>query len=129
MNILEPAGVLAKAGARIAFGSDWPVDELDEWFAFKVGVTRRNAPESSIELRDRLGTDPGLSRDTVLRAATTNAAYELHQDQTGSIEVGKYANFIILDRNPLSIAADDIAHVKVLQTVLGGRVVYEAVAH
>ena len=68
MKILEPAGFLAEAGARIAFGSDWPVDALDQWFAFKVGVTRTNAPEAPAEYRGRLGDDPGLSRETVLRA-------------------------------------------------------------
>ena len=62
MKILEPAGLLAAAGARIAFGSDWPVDALDEWFALKVGVTRTNAPDAPIEYRGRLGDDPGLSR-------------------------------------------------------------------
>ncbi len=50
MKRLEPAGVLAVAGARIAFGSDWPVDPLDEWFAFKVGVTRTNAPSAAPEV-------------------------------------------------------------------------------
>ena len=39
---MEPAGFLAAAGARIAYGSDWPVDQLNEWFALKVGVTRAN---------------------------------------------------------------------------------------
>lgn len=127
MKILEPAGLLANAGARIAFGSDWPVDALDEWFAFKVGVTRTSAPDGPVQYRGRLGDDPGLSRETVLRAATINAAYELHQDtETGSLEVGKYADMIILDRNPLTIPAEEIANTRVLQTLVGGKIVYEA---
>ncbi|HYM76523.1 MAG TPA: amidohydrolase family protein [Candidatus Dormibacteraeota bacterium] len=126
MKILEPAGLLAAAGARIGFGSDWPVDELDEWFALKVGVTRTNAPNAPAEYQGRLGEDPGLSREAVLRAATINAAYELHEDDvTGSVEVGKFADVIVLDRNPLKIPAEDIANVKVLETVVGGRTVYE----
>lgn len=125
MKILEPAGSLAEAGARIAFGSDWPVDALDQWFAFKVGVTRTNAPEAPAEYRGRLGEDPGLSRETVLRAATINAAYELHQDdRTGSLEAGKLADLIVLDRNPLTVPAEEIAKTKVLETVVGGAVVY-----
>jgi predicted amidohydrolase YtcJ len=125
MKILEPAGYLAQAGARIAFGSDWPVDALDQWFAFKVGVTRTNRPDVPEEYRGRLGDDPGLSRDTVLRAATINAAYELHQDDsTGSLEAGKLADLIVLDRNPLTVPAEEIANVKVLETVVGGAVVY-----
>jgi hypothetical protein len=127
MKILEPGGLLAAAGARIAFGSDWPVDELNEWFALKVGVTRTNAPSASADYQGRLGEDPGLSREAVLRAATINAAYELHEDDvTGSVEVGKFADVIVLDRNPLKIQAEDIANVKVLETVVGGRTVYEA---
>jgi len=126
MRILEPAGLLAAAGARIAFGSDWPVDPLDEWFALKVGVTRTNAPNEAPEFRGKLGEDPGLSREAVLRAATINAAYELHEDDvTGSLQVGKFADLIVIDRNPLKIAAEDIANVRVLETVVGGRTVYE----
>jgi len=125
MKILEPAGFLAEAGARIAFGSDWPVDALDQWFAFKVGVTRTNAPDAPAEYRGRLGDDPGLSRETVLRAATINAAYELHQDDsTGSLEAGKLADLIVLDRNPLTVPAQEIAKTKVIETVVGGAVVY-----
>jgi predicted amidohydrolase YtcJ len=126
MKILEPAGLLASAGARIAFGSDWPVDPLDEWFAFKVGVTRTNAPSAAPEFRGKLGDDPGLSREAVLRAATIDAAFELHEDNvTGSIEVGKFADLIILDRDPLTIPAEDIANVQVLETVVGGQEAYK----
>ena len=127
MKIIEPAGLLAQAGARIAFGSDWPVDKLDEWFALKVGVTRTNDPSAGAEFAGRLGDDPGLSAEAALRAATIDAAYELHQDDvTGSLEVGKFADLIVLDRNPLTIPAEDIANVKVLETVVGGEVVYAA---
>ncbi|HKU17108.1 MAG TPA: amidohydrolase [Steroidobacteraceae bacterium] len=125
MKILEPAGLLAEAGARIAFGSDWPVDALDQWFAFKVGVTRTNSPEAPAQYRGRLGDDPGLSPEAVLRAATINAAYELHQDDSiGSLEAGKLADLIVLDRNPLTVPAEEIARTKVLETVVGGAVVY-----
>ena len=127
MKILEPAGLLAGAGARIAFGSDWPVDNLDEWFALKVAVTRRNAPDAAPEYRGRLGDDPGLTRTAALRAATIDAAYELHGDDvTGSLELGKFADLIVLDRNPLKISDEDIANVHVLETMVGGKVVYRS---
>ncbi len=127
MKILEPAGLLAAAEARIAFGSDWPVDKLDEWFALKVGVTRTNSPAAPAEYRGRLGDDPGLSPAAVLRAATIDAAYELHQDDTtGSLEVGKFADLIVLDRNPLKVPGEEIANTQVLETVVGGNVVYES---
>jgi predicted amidohydrolase YtcJ len=125
---MEPAAFLADAGARIAYGSDWPVDPLDEWFALKVGVARTNSPASGPRYAGRrLSEDAGLSRAQVLRAITMNSSYELHQDQaTGSLEVGKFADLIVLDRNVLKIPAEEIADVKVLQTVVGGRAVYEA---
>ncbi len=129
MAMIEPAGLLAAHGARVAFGSDWPVDALDEWFALKVGVTRSNRPDADPAYRGRLGKDPGLSAEAVLRAATINAAYSLHDDGvTGSLEAGKFADFIVLDRNPLTIPPEDIANVKVLRTVVGGKTVYEAPA-
>jgi hypothetical protein len=124
---IEPAGFLAAAGARIAYGSDWPVDPLNEWFALKVGVTRTNAPQPDHKYAGRLSEDKGLSRKEVLRAITMNSSYELHQDQaTGSLEVGKLADVIVLDRNFFDIAAPQIADIKVLQTVVGGHVVYQA---
>jgi predicted amidohydrolase YtcJ len=65
----------------------------------------------------------------VLRAATINAAYELHEDRvTGSLEAGKWADLIVLDRNPLTVPAEDIANTRVLQTVVGGTVVFDASA-
>ena len=124
---MEPAGVLAAAGARIAYGSDWPVDQLNEWFALKVGVTRTNSAAAGPQYAGRLSEDPGLTRKQVLRAITMNSSYELHQDaKTGSLEVGKLADFIVLDRNFFDIPAEQIAEIKVLTTIVGGRVVYQA---
>ena len=124
-SIVEPAGLLQAAGAPVAFGSDWPVDTLNEWFALKVAVTRTNTPESGYT--GRLGIDPGLSRLQALRAATIVAARALHQDQeAGSLEPGKFADLIVLDRDPTQIPAEDIANVRVLETVVGGRTVYSA---
>ena len=124
---MEPAGFLAAAGARIAYGSDWPVDPLNEWFALKVGVTRTNAPQPDHKYAGRLSEDKGLTRAEVLRAITMNGSYELHQDRsTGSLEVGKLADLIVLDRNFFDIPAAQIADIKVLQTVVGGQVVYQS---
>jgi predicted amidohydrolase YtcJ len=74
-----------------------------------------------------LSEDRGLARNEALRAITMNSSYELHQDkETGSLEVGKLADLIVLDRNYFDIPADQIAQIKVLQTVVGGRVVYQS---
>lgn len=127
--ILEPAGLLTAAGASVAYGSDWPVDKLDEWFALKVAVTRENAPEAGAKYQGKLGRDPGLTVRETLRAVTIVSARHLHgDDQIGSIEVGKLADLVLLDRNPFAIPAADIAKVKVKETVVGGRTVYPAPA-
>ncbi|CAN7600016.1 amidohydrolase [Pseudoduganella sp. LjRoot289] len=123
--IVEPQSLLLDAGARIAYGSDWPVDPLDMWFALKVGVTRTAAPDAGAEYAGRLGAAPGMRRAAVLRAATLNAAYTLRQEkETGSLEVGKLADLIVLDRNFLEVPAEDIANTKVLQTMVGGKIVF-----
>jgi predicted amidohydrolase YtcJ len=123
---LEPAGYLAAAGARIAYGSDWPVDRLDEWFALKVGVTRENDPDAGPKYAGRLSTDVGLTVPAVIRAITVNSAYELHAERDiGSLEVGKLADLIVIDRNLLKTSPRQIADVKVLLTVVGGRTVYQ----
>jgi len=124
---MEPAGYLASAGARIAYGSDWPVDRLDEWFALKVGVTRENAPSAGPAYAGRLSTDAGLSVPAVIRAITANSAYELHAEhEVGTIEVGKLADLIVLDRNITRIPARELADVRVLLTVVGGKPVYSS---
>ncbi|HLZ99946.1 MAG TPA: amidohydrolase family protein, partial [Steroidobacteraceae bacterium] len=70
--------------------------------------------------------EPGLSPAEVIQAITRNAAYELHDDKSiGSLEVGKLADLIVIDRNPLSVPADQIESTRVLLTVVGGRKVYD----
>ena len=124
---VEPQAVLLDAGARVAYGSDWPVDPLNAWFALKVGVTRTAAPSAGKEYAGTLTAQPGMPRAAVLRAITLNAAHTLRQEQsTGSLEVGKLADLIVIDRNFMTIPAEDIANVQVLQTVVGGKVVYQA---
>ena len=125
--IIEPAGVLLAKHARIAFGSDWPVDPLDEWFALQVGVTREARSGHPPEYSGRLGTDPGLPQDFVVKAITLNAAYELHEDRSiGSLEVGKLADLIVIDRDVEHVAPTEISATKVLRTVVGGKAVYDS---
>lgn len=125
--LVEPAGWLAQKGARIAYGSDWPVDPLDEWLALQIGVTRKAGPGAPPKYAGRLGEDPGLSQTAVIQAITLNAAYELHQDRyIGSLEAGKLADLIVLDRDVATISPDQISGTKVLRTVVGGRLVYDS---
>lgn len=125
-ELIEPASRLAAHGARIAYGSDWPVDALDEWFALRVGVTRTARLPAPAKYAGRLGEEPGLSPAEVIQAITRNAAYELHDDKSiGSLEVGKFADLIVIDRNLLSVPPQQIESTQVLLTVVGGRTVYD----
>jgi len=74
-----------------------------------------------------LGIDPGLTLPAALRAITIDAAYSLRQEQqTGSLEPGKFADLIVLERNPLQVPADQIGGTHVLLTMVGGRMAYRA---
>jgi predicted amidohydrolase YtcJ len=125
-NLYEPEGQLRAAGARIAFGSDYPVDGLDEFFAVEVAVLREAdwGPEFP-QYAGRLNADPGLTLRQALRGITINAAHQMHQDAvTGSLERGKLADLIVLDRNLFEIPRDDISETEVLMTMVGGQVVF-----
>lgn len=125
--LIEPSGMLEVYGARIVFGSDWPVDPLNEWLALQIAVTRQALAKDADKYPGRLGVDPGLPLTSALRAMTINAAYSLHQEgQTGSLEVGKLADLIVIDRDLFAIPPDQISETKVLMTMVGGKVVHRA---
>ena len=127
--LCEPAALLKIYGARIVFGSDWPVDPLDEWLAMQVAVTRAATGEDAARYPGRLGIDPGLTIAEAVQAMTINAAYSLREDAvTGSLESGKFADLIILDRNLMQIAPEKISKTQVLLTMVGGRVVFQSPA-
>lgn len=119
---LEPAGKFYDAGIRVAFGSDWPIDPLNEWYDFKVALTRKGD-----DSYPRLDTDRDVTLNEVLRSATIDAAYMIAADQyVGSLEPGKFADYIILDRDLFKGTPADIENVKVLKTFIGGLEVYTA---
>ncbi len=128
---LEPSGSLRKAGARVVSGSDWPIDPFDTFLALKAGVTRSgdptnpNSPASLDPLYEGvINNDPGLSRLDVLRAITMHAAQQLRLEKVvGSIEVGKFADLIVLDKNFMTVPDEELGRNKVLLTMVGGKVV------
>lgn len=118
---LETHGKFFDAGVRVAYNSDWPIDPPDEWFNFQVGLTRRLTPE-----QPRLDNDRDLTVTEVLRAATINAAYALGMENvTGSLEPGKFADLIVLDQSPFTTPSADFGRIKVLTTMVGGKVVWQ----
>lgn len=123
---MEPFDKLDAAGVHVAYGSDWPVDRMNYWLALKAAVTRAGDRDSVGEFGGRLNNAPGLSRTAALRSITINSAWALHQEKdTGSLEVGKLADMIVLDRNFLTAPEADLADNKVLLTMVGGRVVHD----
>jgi predicted amidohydrolase YtcJ len=124
---VETAGKFYEAGARIAFGSDWPIDALNEWLAMQIAVTRSNPDQSDPKYQGRLGDDPGLDVETAIRAFTINAAYSLNMDDNvGSLEEGKFADLIVINQDITAVAPETIADTHVLMTMVGGREVYRA---
>jgi predicted amidohydrolase YtcJ len=121
-RFLYPARSLRDAGAIIVGGSDWGVSSFDPFIAMEHAITRTDARG-----KPPLLPEQSLTLQNMLDAYTINAAAALKQERTtGSLEVGKRADFVVLDRDIFSIDAFDLHHTKVTQTYLDGREVYAA---
>ena len=121
---LYPTGSLYRAGATIIGGSDWDISTYNPFVAFQVGVTRGGGKgQPPLNIHER------IPLTTAIDAYTINAAYAMKQDAiTGSLEVGKRADLIVLDRDILSVDPVTIADTKVLATYFDGRLIYSAPA-
>jgi predicted amidohydrolase YtcJ len=119
---IYPIASVLRSGAVVAFGSDWSVSSANPLEEMEVAVRRADwtkpdeapfLPDERIDLRDAIA------------AFTINAAYvNFHDDRTGSIEPGKLADLVVLDRNLFAIDPNQISDAKVLLTLLGGTPVY-----
>jgi predicted amidohydrolase YtcJ len=120
-----PTRDLEEAGALIAGGSDWPVvPDPSPWPAMQGMVTRRD-PTGRFD--GALWPEQAIDAQTALRAYTCNAAKAIGlADTTGSLEVGKSADFAVLDRHVFEIPAHEIGATQVLATWFEGRPVHEA---
>ncbi|HEY2249441.1 MAG TPA: amidohydrolase [Planctomycetaceae bacterium] len=121
-RFLYPIRSVANTGAVIACGSDWSVSSMNPLDAIQTGVTRRG-----------LAADPGpawipeeaVDLPLLLAGYTINGAYlNFEETETGSVEVGKAGDLIVLDRNLFEIPAHEIHRAKVLLTLLEGKEVY-----
>ena len=115
---------IQEAGGRYAFGSDWPVVTLDPWMGIQTAVTRQTAEGTPKE-----GFIPSqrLSVAQAVEGYTLDAAYAGRLEKTeGSIAEGKLADVIMVDRNIFEIDPHGIGDTKVVTTIVGGKIVYEA---
>jgi hypothetical protein len=123
-QLIGRIGSMTKAGAIVAWGTDWEnIPEPDPWFAMEGMITRMHPgkPEMGI-----LVPSERVDRDTAIAIFTINGAMlNEAEDVTGSIEAGKSADFIVINQNILEIPVENIHKTKVLKTVLQGKTVYE----
>lgn len=109
---------LLNASGKVALGTDFPVEQVSPFLTFYAAVSRQDVkgyPEDGFNLQD------GLSREETLKGMTIWAAYaNFEEDEKGSIEVGKFADFIILDQDIMTTDVKNIPNIKVEQTYIGG---------
>lgn len=118
----QPMGSLLDLGVRVVMSADFPTAPLNPMLQMSIAMTRSNPGE-----QESLPPESErLTLEQAIRAYTIDAAYMLRwEDIIGSLEVGKRADLIVLDRNPFEITADEIAETNVLATMMNGVVVHE----
>jgi predicted amidohydrolase YtcJ len=114
---------LIRSGVIIANGSDFPVEPPDPLLGIYAAITRQDPagmPEGGWMPDER------MSREETLKSFTWNAAYAAHAEKDlGSLEVGKLADMVLLDKNVMTIDPPDILSTSVIATVIGGEIVFE----
>jgi hypothetical protein len=109
---------LLKQYGKIALGTDFPVEQVNPFLTYYAAVARQDLeqyPEGGFQMEN------ALSREDALRGMTIWAAYSNFSDhEKGSIEVGKFADFVILDTDIVLVEAKEIPNTKVIGTYVGG---------
>jgi len=124
-----PFGSLVRAGAVLAMGSDWGVSSPNPLEEIHVAVNRVMPPDYpyTVENREVFLPEERLDLPTAIAAFTMGSAYVNHLDrETGSIEVGKLADLVVLDRNLFEHPMEEISQAKVLLTLVEGERVHAA---
>lgn len=113
---------LLNSGAVVAFGTDWPVAPLNPLYGIYAAVTRRTVDGKN---PDGWIPEQKISVETAIKCYTLYPAYASFEENVkGSIEVGKLADFVVLDEDILNIDPVKIKDVKVVMTVFDGEIVF-----
>ncbi|BDI23220.1 amidohydrolase [Herbiconiux sp. L3-i23] len=119
-----PFAGIARSGALLCAGSDWPVTTPDPWAALHVAVNRR-LPEGDPDFDPRpFYPEQALDLGTALKAYTAGSARINSLNGTGTIAVGAVADLVVVDRDPFAGPADEIASTTTSSTWVGGQRVY-----
>lgn len=119
---LYPIASVVRSGAVVTGGSDWSVSSLDPLQAIEVGITHRN-PGDTVTAPWHPAQRVDLP--TMIALYTINAAWAHHLErETGSIEPGKLADLVVLDRNLFAVPPSKIHAARVMRTLLEGRTVF-----
>ncbi len=119
---MYPIGSVLESGAVVAFGSDWSVSTANPYHQIEVALTRLGPLG---ETEQPLGPDEAITLADAIAAFTIAGAWVNGQEaDAGSIEVGKYADLVVLDRNLFTIPVADISDTRAVVTLLEGEVVY-----
>jgi len=111
--------------SHIALGSDFPIEGINPLLGFYAAVTRLSVDGTSPNGTSGWFPNQALTRAQALRGMTLSAAYSSFMEkQTGSLEVGKKADFVILDQDIMTIFPEKILGTKVIATVVDGEFVY-----
>jgi predicted amidohydrolase YtcJ len=119
---LYPFGGVKASGATVVFGSDWSVSSMNPLEGIEVGVTRRDPTDASAPVWI---PEERVDLETMLVGYTRDAALvNFIEGETGTLEVGKSADLVVLARDLYAILAEEIGEVPVLLTMLEGEIIY-----
>ncbi|MCH9693410.1 MAG: amidohydrolase [Gammaproteobacteria bacterium] len=120
---MYPIRSVQQAGGRIVGGSDYFVTDLNPLLAIETAITRQNPWSNDGGI---LNAEEAVDLETMIAAYTINGAYQMGlENEQGSIEVGKRADLVVLDRNLFEIPSSEISDANVIATIFDGKTVYE----